>query len=67
MDQTRDYDRAIAMLEMSVEGEITVSEADFRTFVMDDWNWRSQFKHSNMAYLVGSPALDLMDDEEKEE
>lgn len=51
MDQTREYDRAIRMLEMSVDTEITLSDRDFQQFVMDDWAWKEQFSASNRAYV----------------
>ena len=50
IDQTKDYDRAIKMLEMSIDDEIKLSEQDFRAYVMDDWSWKEQFLFSNSAY-----------------
>jgi hypothetical protein len=49
-DQTKDYDRAILMVEMSVGDTITLSEMDFANYVMDDWSWKDQFLTSNRAY-----------------
>jgi len=49
-DQTKDYDRAITMIEMSVDDNITLTENDFRAFVMDDWNWQHNFLISNSLY-----------------
>ena len=51
MDCTADYDRVIAMLEMSVKDEITISETHFRQFVLDEWTWKGQFTASNARYL----------------
>lgn len=42
-DHTVDYDRAIAMVRMSVGNTITVSETDFAQYVMDDWRWQREF------------------------
>jgi hypothetical protein len=42
-DHTGDYDRAIAMIEMSLGDTVTLSETDFAQYVMDDWGWQSQF------------------------
>ncbi len=50
MDQTKDYDRAIAMLEMSVETEVSLEEHDFQQYVLDEWTWKRQFNTSNMLY-----------------
>ena len=36
VDQTKEYDRAVAMLKMSVEQEVFLSEQDFRSYVLDD-------------------------------
>lgn len=43
VDHTRDYDRAIQMIEMSVSPTIALSERDFAMYVMDDWGWQGQF------------------------
>lgn len=50
MDQTRDYDRAISMLSMSVETEIDIDEGEFAQYVLDDWSWKQQFATSTMSY-----------------
>jgi len=50
VDQTKDYDKAIAMLEMSTENEITISEHDFANYVLDDWSWTDSFLMSNSLY-----------------
>lgn len=42
-DHTGDYDRAVAMIEMSIGDTITLSENDFAQYVMDDWGWQDQF------------------------
>lgn len=52
MDQTKDYDQAIAMLEMSVEDVIVLSRRDFGQYVMDDWGWKEQFIASNSTYTA---------------
>ena len=51
-DHTKDYDRAIKMLEMSVDLEIELSEKDFKQYVLDDWSWQQDFLASNTAYTV---------------
>lgn len=48
-----EYDTALTMLEMSVDDTITLSEEDFKKFVMDDWNWKKSFSASNTFYSVG--------------
>ena len=57
VDQTEDYDRAIAMLEMSVDEFIDLSEADFRSYVQDKWAWKKQWAASNRAYSQTQGAM----------
>ena len=38
-DHSNDYDNAIAMLEMTTQEEIQLSESDFMKFVRNQWNW----------------------------
>lgn len=49
-DHTSDYDRIIAMLDMSVDIEIELDEHEFAQYVQDDWGWRRQWTMSNSAY-----------------
>ncbi len=65
MDQTKDYDRAIAMLEMSENAMIELSELDFRCYVMDEWSWKHQFNTSNRGYSLSlASSLGSQDEEE---
>lgn len=50
MDQTKEYDRAIKMLEMSVDSEVELDETQFSELVMDEWNWTNNFLASNVNY-----------------
>lgn len=50
VDQTKDYDRAIAMLEMSLDTTIDLSESDFMCYVQDRWAWKTQWAASNKLY-----------------
>lgn len=49
-DHTRDYDRAIQMLMMEINENVTIDEQSFKELVMDDWAWKAQFSASNRAY-----------------
>jgi len=53
IDQTKDYDRAIGMLEMCVDEEITINDREYSQYVMDDWSWKGQFMATNTKYLLG--------------
>ena len=50
-DHTADYDRAISMLEMSVDKTIAISDQEFMHFVQDIWNWSQGWAASNMRYV----------------
>lgn len=49
-DQTKDYDRAIRMIEMDTSDVVSLNEEDFANYVMDDWGWMQNFLLSNSAY-----------------
>ena len=51
IDQTKDYNRAIKMFEMSTESETDLEEHEFAQYVMDDWSWKDQVTMTNTAYL----------------
>jgi Asp-tRNA(Asn)/Glu-tRNA(Gln) amidotransferase A subunit family amidase len=55
-DYTREYDRAIKMLEMSVDDIVELDEDTFAQFVMDDWDWKRQFLSSNAPYSASATA-----------
>lgn len=50
VDQTKDYDRIIKMLEMSIDTTIELSEHEFSQYVLDDWSWKNQFISTNATY-----------------
>lgn len=49
-DHTKDYQRVIRMLEMSVADEISITEQQFSQFVLDDWGWKRDFVATSMRY-----------------
>lgn len=46
-----EYKRAIAMLEMSVSDEVTLSTNQFAQYVLDEWQWREHFAMSTQSYI----------------
>jgi hypothetical protein len=56
-DHTNDYDRALAMLEMSVDDQVTIAAQQFSELVMDDWSWKREFLTTNAAYSVSAARL----------
>ena len=51
-DHTKDYDRVITMLEMSVDTNIELDEEAFKAYVMDDWVWKGQALATNTMYAA---------------
>lgn len=50
VDHSKDYQRAISMLEYSVEDTVLLEERDFQQFVQDEWAWKEAFAASNLQY-----------------
>jgi hypothetical protein len=44
------YDTNIEMLEMTSETEITLTEVEFRQFILDEWDWMGDFKATVACY-----------------
>lgn len=53
IDQTREYDRIMQMIEMSTDAIIELDERDFSQYVMDDWSWKANFLESTNPYTRG--------------
>jgi hypothetical protein len=53
-DHTKDYDRVIRMVEMSVDDEIDLEASDFASYVMDDWRWKRDFLATNSTYSASA-------------
>ena len=49
-DMTSYYDRAIAMLEMDINDEVTLDSHEFSCYVLDQWEWSQKFFASNSMY-----------------
>jgi hypothetical protein len=46
----KEYHCVIKMLEMSIASDITITEIQFRNFVLDEWQWTDEFKMSTQSY-----------------
>lgn len=44
------YERALAMLDFSVDDEITLDETTFSQLVLDKWDWTHRFETNNAIY-----------------
>lgn len=51
VDKTDEYDRAIEMLNMSVDDTIEISESEFKCYVQDQWRWAQEAFLSNTRYI----------------
>lgn len=49
-DHTKDYDRVITMLEMSVDPVIKLDQQTFGMYVMDQWSWSASFASNTLSY-----------------
>lgn len=49
-NHAKDYDQVIAMLEMSVDEELTIRSDEFACYVMDDWDWKEDFLNVSNVY-----------------
>ena len=58
VDQTKAYDVAIKMLELSQELLIELTADQVRYFVLDDWDWKGEFIGSNKMYSATAMATE---------
>lgn len=42
-DHTKDYDRALLMLDLEIGDTVTLRESEFAQLVQDDWGWKAAF------------------------
>ncbi len=47
----KEYDKAIRMLEMSVQENIEISSRKFEELVLDEWEWTRVFKTTTSSYI----------------
>jgi hypothetical protein len=45
-----DYDRAIEMLQMCVDTEVTLSQQEFQCYMRDKWSWQADYLVASSAY-----------------
>ena len=62
MNQTKDYDRVLKMLDMTTDDVVELSEDDFAQYVMDEWRWKEQFTQVNSTYSPRAVPADDVDD-----
>lgn len=65
VDNAKEYDTIIGMLEMSADDTITLTASEYRCLVEDNWGWKQNFLFSNAAYSqTASHTLALNGDED---
>ena len=53
-DHTADYDRILAMAEMSMEDVLEISQQEFGWYILDQWAWKDQFIATSSTYTIGA-------------
>jgi hypothetical protein len=53
-DHSKDYDRAIRMVELSVYDNVELTEAQFESYVLNNWDWKQSFLASNAGYATSA-------------
>ena len=46
----KEYNRAIRMLELSVDEEIMIEQDTFNQLVLDEWHWKNSFVAASALY-----------------
>jgi hypothetical protein len=46
----KEYDRAILMVDQSLDIEVELSEEDYSKYIQDNWSWTREFYTSNSSY-----------------
>lgn len=49
-NHSSDYNRAIEMIDFDINDAVELSEADFKTLIQDNWQWKTKFSHDNTFY-----------------
>jgi len=58
-DHTKDYDRVIGMLKMSVDETIVVDDLQYQQYIMNQWPWSEQFSSTSASYGSSSSSSSL--------
>lgn len=51
ISEVKSYEKVIAMLEMSTDEEVTLSQSEFSQYVLDDWTWKELASTTNARYI----------------
>jgi len=50
-DMTREYNQILAILDMTTDDEIELTQQEFACYVLDQWHWKQQFATTANSYL----------------
>jgi hypothetical protein len=50
-NHTKDYEKAIRMMEASIYDTVSLSAEEFDSYVLNNWEWKEKFIISNSYYL----------------
>lgn len=50
-DHSRDYNRAIAMMQSSVYDEVQLTVDEYDAYVLNNWEWKKNFMVANSLYV----------------
>lgn len=54
IDHTEDYDIVLDMLRIHEDSKITVTQEEYKNFILDKWHWSSSFSSSSSSYSRSS-------------
>lgn len=53
-NHTRDYDRAIRMVQLHRDNTIRLSEQDAARYIEDDWGWKQEWLQNSTQYAAAT-------------
>lgn len=57
LNMTSYYDRIIGMLEMSIESEVEITQAEYSNYILDKWSWGNAVSSSTASYSSSTSDL----------
>lgn len=49
-EHSKDYDKALTMIGMSVDDQIKLTDRQFTQLVLDEWDWKDDFNSTMLHY-----------------
>lgn len=51
-NHTEEYDTALGMLGLSVDGEIEMTRTNYQNYILDKWGWSERFAATTSHYSI---------------